>query len=267
MAVNDYDNLYAMELDAKGSNGVDFTKELMSGMNSGNSGGLLSGFSDIMTQIPGIDEATALFELVKQIDQFDDDVTVVWDTSPTGQTLNLLRAPTTLGLLIEKLNGLKDQLGGMISAVTSLIGAGADQDTMFSQLEVMEQKIADVKSRFEDPSYTTFVCVAIPEFLSLFETERLVQELTQLNIDVQNIVVNQILFPNDCSSCQQCTARMKMQKKYLDQMDLLYGLDFHLIKMPLLLNEIRGKKALEAFADMLVTGKPNPLALEPPQDE
>lgn len=181
--------------------------------------------------------------------------TIVFDTAPTGHTLRFLQFPSVLEKALAKVSQLSSQYGPLLNGFLGSGGQlpnGQNLNDMMEKLESLRETIADVNTQFKDPELTTFVCVCIAEFLSLYETERMIQELTGYGIDTHSIVVNQLLFPAKSNSCDQCTARRKMQRKYLDQYEELYAEDFNVVKMPLLVEEVRGKEKLEKFSEMLI---------------
>lgn len=247
--VNGFTNLYAMEVDPTVEN-----EEV------GGADGMDTLFSELANAIPGIDEAMSFAEMLKLVQTMDYSV-IVFDTAPTGHTLRLLQFPSTLEKGLAKVMSLKNKFGGIMSQMTRLFGMDDEfgEDAILGKLEGMKEVIEQVNRQFKDPDLTTFVCVCIPEFLSLYETERLVQELTKFEIDTHNIIINQVLFDEEDVDSKLLRARMRMQQKYLDQFYMLYD-DFHITKLPLLPAEVTGVEALKAFSQHFLTPYKPPAA-------
>ncbi|GMM48641.1 guanine nucleotide exchange factor [Pichia kluyveri] len=245
--VEGLDNLSCMEIDPSS------TMEEFSASQSDSSDPINNVLAEVTSSIPGIDEAFSFMEVLKHIkNQKSDDETIVkydtivFDTAPTGHTLRFLQLPSTLEKLLGKFNEITGKMGSLLSMM-----GGDQKQEMFNKLADIKEQVTEVNKQFQDPELTTFICVCISEFLSLYETERLIQDLMKYNMDVNTIIVNQLLFADE-DECKRCQARWKMQRKYLDQMDELYE-DYHLIKMPLLGNEIRGLPNLKKFSKFLLT--------------
>ncbi|KAG8801357.1 Golgi to ER traffic- protein [Serendipita sp. 398] len=89
------------------------------------------------------------------------------------------------------------------------------QDDLFGKLEGMREVINEVNTQFKDPVGTN-------------------------NAE------------NEDSNCEHCRVRTAMQHKYLNEAYELYDEFFHIIKLPLLTEEVRGPEKLKEFSKMLV---------------
>ena len=265
--IKGFENLYAMEIDPNaegqgagllnmgGGGAADHMEGMTEEMQEQSKGFM----AEIMGSIPGIDEATSFGQILKSLDSYNFDL-IIFDTAPTGHTLRLLNFPKILEKGIVKLIELKEKFGGMLTSMGGMMGGQGPaanpeemHKKMFEAMDGMKKKIEDINTQFKDPEKTTFVAVCIPEFLSMYETERLCIELAKQEIDIRNIVVNQVLFPDPSNPCNKCTARRKMQDKYLTQIQEIYD-DFHITVNPQLDQEVRGVELLKQFGGMLFNG-------------
>jgi len=244
--VQGFTNLHAMEIDPTieqedlGGDGIGAAQDPL-------------GLGEMAASIPGIDEAMSFAEVMKQVQTMEFS-TIIFDTAPTGHTLRFLSFPSALEKGFGKIFSLKDKFGPLFSQMTSMFmpgGAGGMEELMTGKLDSTKKVIEEVNKQFKNSDLTTFIPVMIPEFLSLYETERLIQELAKFEIDVHNVIVNQILHPESGGKCTLCSTRSAMQRKYISQVDVLYS-DLHIIKLPLLHNEIRGVPSLLEFSKNLL---------------
>ncbi|GBE61276.1 arsenical pump-driving protein [Babesia ovata] len=244
--VNGFKNLYAMELN---------TSQIVDGLGSlKETHSFLSSIPDILTMLPGLDEALTFVELMQSVQSKRFSVTV-FDTAPTGHTLKFLKLPEVLEKVVETVLNLESAMGGLFQIFASMSTAKMSQQELFDKIKAIRTMINTTHDQMRNPNLTTFVCVCIPEFLSVYETERLIQDLARGAIDCSYIIVNQVLkhveiggliddaweglseeqrqkmlpfFEKVREHHSTHNSRVNVQRKYLQDIKDLYAEDFNI---------------------------------------
>jgi arsenite-transporting ATPase len=178
----------------------------------------------------GLDEIMALVGVLDLADAYD---VVVLDTSPTGHLLRFLEMPELARQWLEAIFRiiLKHQ------AVINLTDIG-------EKLVRLSRDIRRVQGTLTDADQTTFVAVTIPETMAMAETQRLLASLKRLGVACRDLVINMVT-PSQ-ASCPFCRAHRRQERSCIRETAGLA--DVAITEVPLLANDIRGIKALNALS-------------------
>ena len=137
---------------------------------------------------PGLNELMGLLEIQRILRAGEADRIIV-DMAPSGHTLNLFALMDFLDTLLASLRLFQEKHRYMLESLSGRYAA--DEADAF--LDDMTTDLAAGRSQLQDTERTACWVVAIPEPLSLRETERFVKALTELQIPVGGILVNRLV--------------------------------------------------------------------------
>ena len=194
--------------------------------------------------LPGMDEVMSLFEL-SELDREAAYAHIVVDTAPSGHTSRLLRLPAVFDRMVKALDLMGDK-HRYILAHFARRKPVADEVDLF--LRDLSQRIEAVRKLLHDKEQTSFTLVTIPEAMSVRETERYLELLTEQGVPVRDLIVNRVEQEHD--GCEYCHARVLSQKRWLKEIARAFkGLEHH--RVPLMAREVRGLDDLKKVGDLL----------------
>jgi len=187
----------------------------------------------------GIDELMGMMKIMDfmEFHKFD---RYILDMAPTGHALRFLELPdmirewfkTTFRLLLK----YKGVSGSGLNKTAELILKRSRQLRL-------------VETALRNPQRCQFVCVTIPEAMSLTETKRLVQRLAKLRVACREVIVNMVVPP---TGCPFCLAKRSEQQSHLKELEAL-KLGIH--EVPLFSHQIVGIDALREIAETIYENK------------
>lgn len=188
--------------------------------------------------LPGLDEVMSLFEL-SELDREGDYAHIVVDTAPSGHTSRLLRLPEVFTRMVHALDRMGEKHRYMIQHFARRKVA-ADEVDLF--LQDLTNRIASVRKLLYDAEQTSFTLVTIPEAMSVRESQRYRELLTEQGVPVTDLIVNRV--EQEHAGCVYCHARVQSQAPWLKEIDRSFG-DLEIHRVPLLPEEVRGVEQLE----------------------
>ncbi|MCX5809198.1 MAG: ArsA family ATPase [Proteobacteria bacterium] len=199
-------------------------------------------FVDYIGTAPGIEEEYMLSFIIELVESGKYDV-VVWDTAPAGHTLRLLQLPHLFLKHLEAATKFYMNMYSYLEKLKDISGLKGSKRALLEIIgswEALSERIVDF---IRDGQLTKYVIITIPEALGVKLTERVIRELEENQLKVENIVINYVVKEADCAFH---TLRKKMQNHYIDLIKNTYR-DINVVILYLSAEEVKG---MERIADV-----------------
>ncbi len=194
--------------------------------------------------LPGMDEVMSLFEL-SELDREGQYAHIVIDTAPSGHTTRLLRLPEVFERMVKALDLMGDKHRYIVAHFARRRPV-ADEVDLF--LQDLSRRIEAVRALLHDKEQTSFTLVTIPEAMSVRETERYLELLTEQGVPVRDLIVNRVEQEHD--ACEYCRARVRSQRPWIKEIKRLFG-DLQIHHLPLMAKEVRGVDELKKIGKLI----------------
>jgi arsenite/tail-anchored protein-transporting ATPase len=149
---------------------------------------------DMAAASPGLADVALLDRMIDLIVQRESRYDlIVFDTAPTGHTVQLLRMPEVMDTWIRALVKHRRALLEIDRGVDRGDSLEPAADPVVTALERRHERLKILRSRVLDRSSTSFVLVTIPERLAIEETARAAELLAGTGLDIGALIVNRIL--------------------------------------------------------------------------
>jgi arsenite-transporting ATPase len=176
-------------------------------------------FVDYIGSAPGIEEEYMLNFIMELVEGKTYDV-VVWDTAPAGHTLRLLKLPELFLAHMEAATKFYMNIYGYLEKIKDAVKLKESKRTLLEIIAGWEALSEKIVAFIRNPEAVKYLIVTIPEALGVKLTERVLGELEENQLKVENIIVNNVVKDEDCEFHRR---RKTMQNYYINLLKSAYG--------------------------------------------
>ena len=175
-------------------------------------------FVDYIGTAPGIEEEYMLNFIMELVEGGSYDI-VIWDTAPAGHTLRLLKLPELFLSHMEAATKFYMNMYGYIEKVKDTIRLKESKKTLLQIIAGWEALSERIVEFIRDTLSVKYLIVTIPEALGVKMTNRVITELEENHLSVENIVINNVVREADCEFHR---LRKAMQEHYINELTGTY---------------------------------------------